>query len=324
MRFRPIHLLAAAIVASGAFAQTKPAYPSKPIRLIVPFPPGASTNDILGRAMAQRLAAALGQQVVVDNRPGAGGTIGTDLGAKAAPDGYTIVGGTNGPIAIAPHVYAKLPYQPLTDLAPVTLYAMVPYAILANAAVKANNLKELIALAKAQPGKLRYATSGNGSAPHLCMELFKTLTGVDIVHVPYKGGAPAALDVLSGQVELYCPGITSVLPHLKSGRMKSIAVTMPERTSFLPDATTSGEQGYPALLANSWVGILAPAKTPTALIERLHAEMVRIMASADMKAFVTGAGAEPVALGPREFGEFLRSESEKWGRVAKAAKLHID
>jgi tripartite-type tricarboxylate transporter receptor subunit TctC len=311
-------------LAPAAWGQAPAAYPSKPIRFIIPFPPGASTNDILGRAMAQRLSEALGQQIIVDNRPGAGGTLGTELGAKATPDGYTIVGGTNGPIAISPHLYSKLPYNSLTDLAPVTLYAIVPYAIVAHPSVKANNVNELIALAKAQPGKLSYASAGNGSAPHLCMELFKSVTGTDIAHIPYKGGAPASIDVLAGQVQLYCPGLTSVLQHIKSGRMKPIVVTMAKRTPFLPEVSTSSEQGHPALQVNSWVGILAPAKTPAAIVNRLHAEIAKAMATEEMKKVITNNGAEPVALGPREFSEFLRSEWEKWGKVAKAAKLQID
>lgn len=309
---------------AAAGAQSSPAYPSKPVRLIVPFPAGASTNDILGRAMAARLSDALGQQVIVDNRPGAGGTLGTELGAKATPDGYTLVGGTNGPIAIAPYIYPKLGYRPLTDLAPVTLYAMVPYAILAHPSVKASNVNELVALARSQPGQLRYASAGNGSAPHLCMELFKTQFKLDIVHVPYKGGAPAAIDVLSGQVQLYCPGLTSVLAQIKGGRLKPIVVTMAERTQFLPEVTTAKEQGHPGLLANSWVGILAPARTPSAIVQRLHGEIARIMATPEMKAFAMNAGAEPVALGPKEFAEFLRGESEKWREVARAAQLKVD
>jgi len=314
----------AALLPGLAAAQATAPYPTKPIRFIIPFPPGASTNDILGRAMAQRLSDALGQQIIVDNRPGAGGNLGSEIASKAAPDGYTILGGTNGPIAISPHVYSKLGYDPLKDLAPVSLYAIVPYAIVAHPSVKANSVNELIALAKAQPGKLAYASAGNGSAPHLCMEMFKSLTGTDIVHVPYKGGAPASIDVLAGQVQLYCPGLTSVLQHVKAGKMKAIVVTMAKRTPFLPEVSTSTEQGHPGLQVNSWVGILAPAKTPAAIVNRLHAEIAKAMATDEMKKIIAGNGAEPVALGPQEFGEFLRGESEKWGKVAKAAKLRID
>ena len=263
------------------FAQAQPAgaYPAKPVRVIIPFPPGSSTNDILGRALAQRLSEALGQQFVVDNRPGVGGNLGSEMGAKAVPDGYTLLIGTNGPIGISPHIYKTLAYDPLKDLAPITLYAMVPYAIIVNAAVKANNLNELIALAKAAPGKLNYASSGSGSTPHLCMEMFKRLAGVDITHIPYKGGAPATVDLLAGQVQVFCPGLPPVLPHIKSGKLKALALTTPKRTQYLPDVPTAAEQGHPQLDVNSWVGLLAPAKTPPAIIEKLHATITRIMAT---------------------------------------------
>ncbi len=308
------------------FAQAQPAgaYPAKPVRVIIPFPPGSSTNDILGRALAQRLSEALGQQFVVDNRPGVGGNLGSEMGAKAVPDGYTLLIGTNGPIGISPHIYKTLAYDPLKDLAPITLYAMVPYAIIVNAAVKANNLNELIALAKAAPGKLNYASSGSGSTPHLCMEMFKRLAGVDITHIPYKGGAPATVDLLAGQVQVFCPGLPPVLPHIKSGKLKALALTTPKRTQYLPDVPTAAEQGHPQLDVNSWVGLLAPAKTPPAIIEKLHATITRIMATPEMKTHVVNNGADPMAMGPKEFGVFLSTESAKWGQVARAANLRIE
>lgn len=309
--------------AAGTPAQAQQ-WPAKPVRVIIPFPPGASTNDILGRALAQRLSEALGQQFVVDNRPGVGGNLGSEMGAKAVPDGYTLLIGTNGPIAISPHIYKALGYDPLRDLAPVTLYAMVPYAIIVNAAVKATNLNELIALAKSSPGKLLYASSGNGGTPHLCMEMFKRQMGVDITHVPYKGGAPATIDLLGGQVQLFCPGLPPVLPHIKSGRLRAIAITMPKRTPYLPEVQTAAEQGRPQLDVNSWVGLLAPAKTPPAIIDKLHAAITRIMATPEMKTYVSSNGAEPLAMGPKAFGAFLRNESAKWGQVAKAANLRSD
>ena len=207
------------VIALSTFCITASAqtWPTKPVRVIIPFPPGSSTNDILGRALAQRLSEALGQQFVVDNRPGVGGNLGSEIAAKAVADGYTLLIGTNGPIGISPHIYKTLGYDPLKDLAPVTLYAMVPYAIIVHASVKANTLNELIALAKAGPGKLLYASPGNGSTPHLCMEMFKRQMGIDITHVPYKGGAPATVDLLAGQVQVFCPGLPPVLPHIKSG-----------------------------------------------------------------------------------------------------------
>lgn len=318
---RIIWALALAAVAGSAAAQS---YPVRPVRLIIPFPPGASTNDILGRLMAQRLTESLGQQIVVDNRPGVGGNMGSEAVAKAAPDGYTLLIGTNGPIAISPHVYKTLGYDPLKDLAPVSLFALVPYAIIVNASVKASNLAELIALAKAAPGQMSYASSGSGSTPHLCGELLKVQTGIDIAHVPYKGGAPAAIDLLAGQVQIYCPGITSVLPHVKSGKLRVLAVTMPKRTAFLPDASTSGEQGLPQLDVNSWVGLLAPARTPAAIVNRIHQDVAQAVGRPEVRSALETNGAEPAAMGPAEFARFLAAESAKWGAVAKAAKLQID
>ena len=313
-------LLAAVGAAPHVCAQN---YPAKPIKFMVGFAAGGAA-DVTARMLAPKLSEALGQQFVVDNRPGVGGNLGSEMGAKAVPDGYTLLIGTNGPIGISPHIYKTLGYDPLRDLAPITLYAMVPYAIIVNASVKANNINELIALAKAQPGKLLYASSGSGGTPHLCMEMFKRQAGIDITHVPYKGGAPATIDLLAGQVQVFCPGLPPVLPHIKSGKLKALAITMPKRTQYLPDVPTATEQGHPQLDVNSWVGLLAPAKTPPAIIEKLHAAITRIMATPEMKTHVVNNGADPMALGPKAFGEFLQAESAKWAQVAKAANLRID
>lgn len=299
-------------------------YPTKPVKLIVPFPPGASTNDLLGRLIAQRLSEALGQQFVVENRAGAGGTIGTEMVAKAPPDGYTLLIGTNGPIAIGPHVYPKLGYDPLKDLEPVSLFAMVPYAIVVNANSKANTLQELVTMAKGSPGKLAYASSGNGSPAHLCGELMRAQTGIDIVHVPYKGGAPAANDLISGQVQIYCPGLASVLPMIQSGKLKALAVTMPKRTPFLPDVPTSGEQGLGGLDVNSWVGLMAPAGTPRTIINRLNQEVVKALTRPDVRSAIEKAGAEPATVGPADFSRFLSAESSKWSVVVKKANVKMD
>jgi tripartite-type tricarboxylate transporter receptor subunit TctC len=318
-----LNIFSAALLAANTLAHAQH-WPTRPVRVIIPFPPGSSTNDILGRALSQRLSEALGQQFVVDNRPGVGGNLGSEMGAKALPDGYTLLIGTNGPIGISPHIYKTLGYDPLKDLAPITLYAMVPYAIIVNAGVKANNLNELIALAKVSPGKLMYASSGSGGTPHLCMEMLKRQLGVDITHVPYKGGAPATVDLLAGQVQVFCPGLPPVLPHIKSGKLRAIAITMPKRTQYLPEVPTATEQGHPQLDVNSWVGLLAPAKTPPAIIEKLHATITRIMATPEMKTHVVNNGADPMALGPKAFGAFLQAESAKWAQVAKAANLRIE
>jgi tripartite-type tricarboxylate transporter receptor subunit TctC len=305
-----------------AYAQTR--YPAKPVRLIIPFPPGSSTNDILGRALALRLSDALGQPFIADNRPGVGGNLGSEIAAKSVPDGYTLLIGTNGPIGISPHLYKALGYDPLKDLAPITLYSMVPYAIIVHASVQATNINELIALAKASPGRLMYASPGNGSTPHLCMEMFKRQAGIDITHVAYKGGSPATIDLLAGQVQVFCPGLPPVLPHIKSGKLRALTITMPRRTQYLPEVPTAAEQGHPQLDVNSWVGLLAPAKTPSAIIERLHTAIARIMATPEMKAQVIKNGADPMALGPAEFSRFLHSESAKWAQVARAAQLRIE
>ena len=317
-------LLAVVVVAATAAPAVAQEYPSRPVKLIVPFPPGASTNDTLGRIIAQRLSESMGQQFVVENRPGAGGTIGTEAVAKAVPDGYTLLIGTNGPIAIGPHVYPKLGYDPLKDLEPVTLFAMVPYAIIVNANSKANTLQELVAMAKAAPGQMAYASSGNGSPAHLCGELLRGLTGIDIVHVPYKGGAPASNDLRSGQVQIYCPGISSVLQLIQGGSLKALAVTMPKRTPFLPDVPTAGEQGLGGLDVNSWVGLMAPAGTPRHIVARLNQEVSKLMSRPDVRAALEKNGAEPATIGPAEFGRFLAAESSKWGAVVKKANIKVD
>jgi tripartite-type tricarboxylate transporter receptor subunit TctC len=317
MAFAARSLFIAWLLATVALSATAQDYPTRPVRLIVPFPPGASTNDVLGRLIAQRLSESLGQQFVVENRPGAGGTIGTEVVAKAPPDGYTLLIGTNGPIAIGPHVYPKLGYDPLKDLDPVNLFAMVPYAIVVNATSKANNLQDLVAMAKASPGQLAYASSGNG-------ELLRGQSGIDIIHVPYKGGAPAATDLQAGQVQIYCPGLASVLPLIQTGRLKAIAVTMPKRTPFLPDVPTSGEQGLAGLDVNSWVGLMAPAGTPRAIVNRLNQEIVKALARPDVRLTIEKNGAEPVTVGPADFARFLAAESVKWGAVVRKANVKLD
>jgi len=244
--------------------------------------------------------------------------------AKAPPDGYTLLIGTNGPIAIGPHVYPKLGYDPLKDLDPVNLFAMVPYAIVVNATSKANNLQDLVAMAKASPGQLAYASSGNGSPAHLCGELLRGQSGIDIIHVPYKGGAPAATDLQAGQVQIYCPGLASVLPLIQTGRLKAIAVTMPKRTPFLPDVPTSGEQGLAGLDVNSWVGLMAPAGTPRAIVNRLNQEIVKALARPDVRLTIEKNGAEPVTAGPADFARFLAAESVKWGAVVRKANVKLD
>jgi tripartite-type tricarboxylate transporter receptor subunit TctC len=316
-------LLLAACAACASAAAPPVAFPARPIRLVVPYPPGAS-NDILARALAQRLTAALGQNVIVDNRAGAGGHIGAEMVARAPADGHTLLLGTSGIVSISPSVYRKLAYRPGRDLAPVTLFANVPYVFAAGAALPAAGIKELIALAKSRPGQLNYASSGNASAPHLCGELLKTTAGIDLVHVPYKGGAQAVADVISGQAAFYCGGIPTVLGQLKAGKLRSLGVASAQRSALLPDAPTVAEQGLPGFEVSSWTGILVPAATPGAIVERLHAEIARVMDDASMRAYVTNQGAEPAALGPRPFRALIDAETAKWAKVVKATGMKID
>ena len=325
MTGRPL-LLAALATASWALALLAQAqhYPSRPIRLVVPYPPGASTNDILGRALAPRLAEALGQNVIVDNRPGAGGNIGSDLVAKSPSDGYTLLLGTNGPIAVSQHVFSKLPYDPLKDLAPVALFAIIPYVITVNPSVPAADLKEFIALAKAKPGQLHFASAGNASTPHLCGELLKTMAGVDIVHVPYKGGAMAVIDTIAGQVQMYCSGLPAMAPQIRAGKVRALAVTTLRRTPLMPELPTAAEQGLAGFDVNSWNGFMVPARTPQAVVATLRTATERIMTTADTRVFMQQQGADIHLLGPREFGEYIRAESAKWAKVVKAANVRID
>jgi tripartite-type tricarboxylate transporter receptor subunit TctC len=313
-------LLCAAALQS-ALAQP---YPNRPIRLIVPYPPGSSTNDILGRALAGRLSAVLGQQVVVDNRSGASGNMGSEMAAKAPPDGYTLLIGVAGPLAVGPAVYSNLGYDPIKDLAPIAMYASVPYVLVVNPTVPANNIRELIALAKARPGQLNFASSGSGGSPHLCGELFKVMAGIDIIHIPYKGAGIAMIDVLSGQIPMICTGATALSAHIKAGRLRPLGVASLKRYALMPDLPTIAEQGLPGFEVNSWTGLLAPAKTPEPIIRRLYDAVAQITNSDDMKNFLASVGAEPALMGPREFGAYLKVDTARWAKVVKAAKLKID
>lgn len=296
-------------------------YPNRPVRLVVPFPPGSSTNDILARALAQRLSRALDQQIVIDNRSGAGGTLGTDIVAKAPPDGYTLVIGAAGTLAIAPAVFGKLPYDAVRDFAPVALFAQTPYVMVVKTALPATNVKELIALAKAKPGGLLFGSSGTGGTPHLCGELFNTLAGVQMVHVPYKGGATASIDLAAGQLDMLCSGVTALAGPVKSGRARALGMATRERSALMPQVPTIIEQGLPGFEVGSWSGVMAPARTPAAIVKRLHAEIVRIAASEDMKSFVLSQGSETAILGPEEFAAYIRADIERWAKVVKAAKI---
>ncbi|MGZ5096335.1 MAG: Bug family tripartite tricarboxylate transporter substrate binding protein [Burkholderiales bacterium] len=311
-----------AIAAVPAFAQDK--YPNKPIRLIVAFPPGGST-DIIARLVAQRLAERLGQQVIIDNRGGAGGTLGTEIAARANPDGYTLTMGTTSTHVIAPAAYPKLKYDPIKDFAPITLVASTPYLLVLNPGVKASSLKEFVALVKSQPGKLNYASAGTGSTTHLAMEMLKSAAGLDIVHVPYNGNGPAGAAVLGGQVQALFGSMPAVLPLAKSGKLRPIAVGTAKRSSALPDVPTVAESGYPGFEVSLWLGFFAPRGTPIEIINRLHSELARIALSPEMKEQFERNGAEPATnVSSLDLQRLVRSEIDKYSKVIKAANIKLE
>ncbi len=313
-----IGVAAASALPTAALAQ---AYPTKPIHLVIPFVAGASSNDIIGRVLAQKLTPLLGQQVVVDNKPGVAGNLGGEFVAKSAPDGYNVLLGINGPMAISPSVYSDMGYDTVKDLAPVALVAKVPYMITINPSVPVKNVKELIALAKARPGQLNYGSTGSGGTPQLCIELMKYLAGVDIVHVPYKGGALVVTDLLGGQVQMYCSGFSAMMPQIKAGKVRALGSAALKRSELMPELATFIEQGLPDFEVSSWIGLNVAARTPQPIIKRLYDDTAKMMAAPDMKAYLLSQGAEPALMNPEEYGAYLKSEIAKWGKVVKAANI---
>jgi tripartite-type tricarboxylate transporter receptor subunit TctC len=315
---------AVALACTAGVTHAQVTYPTKPVRLIVAFPPGGST-DIIARLVGQRLSERLGQQVIIDNRGGAGGTLGTEIAARANADGYTLTMGTTSTHVIAPAAYTKLKYDPIRDFEPITLVASTPYLLVLNPGVKANNLKEFIALAKSQPGKMNYASAGTGSTTHLAMEMLKSAAGIDVVHVPYNGNGPAGTAVLGGQVQALFGSMPAVLPHAKSGKVRPIAVGTPKRSPALPDVPTVAESGYPGFEASLWLGFFAPKGTPIAIVNRLHAELVRIALSPDMKEQFERNGAEPLTnASSLDLRRLVQSELEKYSKVIKAANIKLE
>jgi tripartite-type tricarboxylate transporter receptor subunit TctC len=297
-------------------------YPNKPVRLVVPFPPGGPT-DIVTRLIAPKMSASLGQQVMVENRGGAGGMIATEQVSKAAPDGYTIIMGTIGGVAVAKSLNPKLGYDTLRDFAPITQSVSVTSILVVHPSVPAKNVRELLAIAKASPGKLNYASSGNGTVTHLAGELLKLLGKVSITHVPYKGGAPALVALVSGEVDMSYENSLIITPHIKSGKVKGLAVTSAKRSKLLPQLPTIAET-LPGYSASGWYGLLAPAATPKTIIERLNAEAVKALRSPEVVDNLSSQGAEPVASSPEEFTTFIRSEIDKWANVVKAANMKVN
>jgi tripartite-type tricarboxylate transporter receptor subunit TctC len=309
-----------AATASGAFAAD---YPTKPIRLVVPFS-AAGTTDFLARAIAQKLGQNMRTTVIVDNRPGAGGNIGSDIVAKSDPDGYTLLLGTVGTHAINASLYKKMPYDTVKDFAPITLVASVPNIVVVHPSVPAKSIKELLALAKSKPGQLTFASSGNGSSIHLSGELFKSMAGVDMLHVPYKGSGPAVSDLIGGQVNMMFDNMPSSLPHVKAGRLRAIAVTSAKRSPAAPDVPTIAESGVPGYEAVAWFGVLAPAGTPPAIVNKLNAEIVKVLKSPDVAQRLASQGAEPVSNTPEEFSAYIKTEMVKWAKVIKASGAQVD
>jgi tripartite-type tricarboxylate transporter receptor subunit TctC len=313
-------VVACLLVLSPAGAALAQDYPTKPIKLIVPFPPGGP-NDIIARAVGQRMQEIAGVPVTIDNRGGAAGVIGTDAVAKAEPDGYTIAITSAGALAISASLAEKVPYDSTKDLAAVTLVATVPELLVAATSVPANTLAELIALAKAKPGQLNFASTGPGSMPHLAGELLRMNAKIDVVHVPYRGAAPVMTDLLAQQVQMVFLDLPILLPQVQAGKVKPIVLGAKERVASLKDVPTTAEAGFPEILAENWYGMVAPAKTPPAVIARLNRIAVEAMRSPDVKEKLLSQGATLIGNGPEEFAAYLRSEIDKWGKVVKAAGI---
>lgn len=316
-------LFAIALLLSGSALAQPATYPAKPLRFIVPFPPGGSA-DILARSIGAKLAEGLGQPVVVDNRPGAGTAIGAEATAKSPPDGYTIMIGTVSSHAINPSLNPNLKYDPVKDFAPVSLVASIPFVLLAHPSLPAGSVQELIAFARAKPGTLNFSSAGNGTSNHLAGELFKSMTNVEMVHVPYKGSAPALTDLLAGQVSLMFDLVLTAQPHVRSGAAKALGVTGRSRSAALPNVPTIAESGVPGYEVSAWFGIFAPAGTPAAIVNRLNAEIVKIMRLPEMKERLASQGTDALTSTPEQFAAHVRDELAKWSRVVKASGMKVD
>ena len=314
-------VLALTLACAGASAQT---YPSRPIRLVVPYPPGGPL-DIMARAIGQKLTEAWSQPVVVDNRAGAGGNIGADLVAKSPADGYTLLMGAVATHAINPTLYGKLPYDPVKDFAPVALVAQVPNILVVNPSVPAGSVQELIELARARPGYLNFGSGSTGSTGHLAGELFKTMAGVQMVHIPYKGGAPAMADLLAGQVQLMFDNLANALPNVRAGRLRALAVTTLLRSPAMPDLPTIAESGLPGFDLTTWFGVMVPAGTPPEIVVKLNAGIVRALNAKDMRERLEKMGAEPPANNtPEHFAAFIRAEAAKYAKVVKESGAKVE
>jgi tripartite-type tricarboxylate transporter receptor subunit TctC len=315
-------LMALCLPGVAAEVSAQEPYPSRPIRLVVPFPPGGTT-DLLGRLVAERLSAVYSHRVIVENRPGASGHVGAEQVAKAAGDGYTLVAGTIG-IHAAYSIYRKLNYNPAVDLQPVTILAELPNVLLVPPAFPANDLKEFLALARAQPGRLNYGSAGPGSSIHMVTELFQLMSGVKLTHIPYKGSGPALVDLMGGQIQLMFENLPTALPYIQSGKLKALAVTSLRRDPRLPNLPTVDEAGVPDYSATSWFTLAAPRSVPAGVIEKLNADLLRALSSREAAEEFSKLGIGMVANSPAEAAKFIASETEKWERVVKSARMQID
>jgi len=302
---------------------TQETYPSKPIRMVCPFPPGGTT-DLVARLVALKLTEAWGQQVVVDNRPGAGGIIGTEMVAKAPSDGYTILLGSITTHAVNPALYKKLDFDPIKDFAPVSLVVSSPQLLAVHPAVPAKSVKELIALAKAKPGQLNYGSAGTGTSPHLTFELFKRMASIDVVHVPYKGTGPAITDLVGGQVQMMITGIVALMPHVKSGKLRALAVTSAKRVSALSDVPTVAESGVPGFDVSSWFGVFLPAHTPRTILTKMNGEIRLILEQPSVRQRLIDQGADPASNTPEEFAAYVKAEMARWGEVVRSTGARAD
>ena len=313
-------LLAALLASTAALAQS---YPHKAVRMVVPFAAGAGSNDIMARLIAQKLSDSLGQQVVVDNRPGASGIIGTDIVAKAQPDGYTALM-MSLTFTVNPSLFSRLPYETVRDFTPVTLVASAPLMLVVHPSLPAKSVPEFIAYAKANPGKLNFGSGGPGTTPHLAGEMLKTMAGIQVTHIPYKGGAPALADLIGGQIQFMCENIPGTLPFARAGKLRALAVTDLKRSPLLPELPTLDEAGLKGYQIVGWNGLFVPAGTPPVIVNKLHAEVVKALALPDVKERLATMGADGVGDTPQHFASFIKAEIPKWAKVVKDAGLKVE
>jgi len=309
-------LMALALLAVGVGTALAQTYPNRPLRIVVPFAAGAGVLDIMARLVGQHLGASLGQQVVIDNRPGAGGIVGAEVVAKAEPDGYTLLMG-NTALVVSPYLYSKLPFEPLTDFVPVTLVNSAPLLLVVHPSVPVQSVKELIAYAKARPGQLNYGSGGVGSTPYLATELLKAMAGIDVVHVPYKGGAPALADLVAGQLTFMIENVPGTMPLVKSGKLRALAITSAQRSPLAPDLPTMAEAGVPDYEMVGWNGVFVAKGTPAEIVARLNSDLAKVLRLPDVKEQMATLGAEPGGDSTAAFGAFVKAESARWGRIIK-------